>query len=93
MREQAFKSNLIVPTKKSRRSSKKLDTLFGSFIKFYQNKGLNFQKFSKGWLILCPFHDDRNPSLGVYRDGTTFCYACMKVYKLEDVFRAYGFLG
>jgi hypothetical protein len=72
-------------------TSAKISNVIESFLEFYQQKGLKFQKFGKGWLILCPFHDDTTPSLGIYRDGSAWCFACNKVYKLEAVLKAYGF--
>ena len=76
---------------RSRLSFQQVDTLIESFIEFYQNKGLKSQRFGKGWLVLCPFHHDRNPSLGIYRDGTAYCFVCKNTYKLEAVLRAYEF--
>lgn len=30
----------------------------------------------KGWLVRCPFHNDRHPSASIYRDGGFHCHAC-----------------
>ena len=79
------------PFKSKVSSLLKTEQIVESFIEFYQNKGLKLQRFYKGWLILCPFHDDKVPSLGFYKDGSTYCFSCRKVYKLGEVLRAYGF--
>jgi DNA polymerase I-like protein with 3'-5' exonuclease and polymerase domains len=35
--------------------------------------------------ILCPFHDDRNPSLQVYADGHYHCYGCGAHGEVEEL--------
>jgi 5S rRNA maturation endonuclease (ribonuclease M5) len=64
-----------------------------AFLEFYKNKGLTIKPWSKGWRILCPFHNDTEPSLGIYKDGGCYCFSwkCKKTYKLADVYKAYGF--
>jgi hypothetical protein len=84
-------SNVTNLKKKSILSKEKISKVIESFLEFYQNKGLKLHKFNRGWLILCPFHDDTNPSLGIFKDGTAYCFACRKTYKLEAVLRAYQF--
>jgi hypothetical protein len=37
--------------------------------------------------MLCPFHDDRKPSLLVYRDGWFICKACQARGTLETLYR------
>jgi hypothetical protein len=89
--DETLNANVTNLTKKSRLTFQKLGGLLEDFLLFYQSKGLKLQRFYKGWLILCPFHEDRDPSLGLYKDGSTFCFACKKPYKLEAVLRAYEF--
>jgi len=76
---------------KSRLSNTKLEAVTESFIEFYSQNHSKPKKFNRGWLILCPFHNDSDPSLAIYKDGTTWCFSCKKAYKLEAVLRAYGF--
>lgn len=35
-------------------------------------------------MVLCPFHDDTNPSMKVYREGWFYCFACDKGGDLID---------
>ncbi|MCI4454645.1 MAG: hypothetical protein JHC25_06870, partial [Thermodesulfobacterium sp.] len=88
---QDSKTIVSIQGPKSRLSSSKLETLIPSFIEFYSERHGKPKHFSKGWLILCPFHSDSDPSLGVYKDGSCWCFGCKKAYKLEAVLRAYGF--
>lgn len=30
----------------------------------------------RGSFCLCPFHDDRHPSMHIYKDNHAYCYAC-----------------
>jgi hypothetical protein len=89
---QPFNSNLTTQSQKSSLTLSRLDNLLQAFLEFYQNEtSLEPKEFYKGWLVLCPFHNDRNPSLGIYKDGSTYCYSCKKSYRLEAVLRAYEF--
>jgi replicative DNA helicase len=69
----------------------KIERIIESFLEFYEKNHGKPVKFYKGWLILCPFHNDTNPSFAIYKDGTTWCFGCQKAYKLEAVLKAYGF--
>lgn len=77
-------------------TSLKVEQIVDSFIEFYKQSHDKDQikRFYKGWLILCPFHDDTKPSLAVYQNGTTWCFSkkCWKPYKLKAVLKAYNFL-
>jgi replicative DNA helicase len=84
-------SNVVNFSNLSRLSFSKVSNVIDSFLEFYFRKELKSKKFAKGYLILCPFHDDTDPSLALYRDGTTWCFSCGKAYKLEAVLRSYGF--
>jgi DNA primase len=37
---------------------------------------------------LCPFHDDRTPSMHVYHDNHAFCFVCMKRADAIDIYMA-----
>ncbi|MCP9759179.1 hypothetical protein EGI20_07620 [Aquitalea sp. S1-19] len=43
---------------------------------YRQHFGDDMRSTSKGWLVCCPFHDDRHPSASIYRDGGFHCHAC-----------------
>jgi len=84
-------NNVVGFSKRSRLSEKRLQGIIDEFLSFLAE---NFQKpraFYKGWLISCPFHNDTDPSLAIYRDGSTWCFSCKKAYKLEAVLKAYKF--
>jgi 5S rRNA maturation endonuclease (ribonuclease M5)/DNA-binding NarL/FixJ family response regulator len=104
--DQTLNSNLTNSIKKSSPDNnfsylKKKDPrkFLDAFLEFYKNKGLTIRQWHKGWQILCPFHNDTEPSLGIFRDGGCYCFGCFneltrsngKTYKLSDVYKAYGF--
>ena len=62
-----------------------------NFIEFYKHNGGKIKKFRGGWLILCPYHSDSDPSLAIYLNGGCYCFACRKPYKLGAVMGAYGY--
>lgn len=35
--------------------------------------------------IVCPFHDDHDPSLAVYSDGNCYCFVCRSCIKEDDL--------
>jgi DNA primase len=40
---------------------------------------LEVRKRGQGYMALCPFHNDKNPSLRIYEDTNTFhCFGCHK---------------
>ena len=42
-----------------------------------QSKGIELKKNGKGWFGLCPFHEDKNPSLSVTPDKNLWrCFGC-----------------
>lgn len=42
-----------------------------------QNQGIDFDEDSKRFIVLCPFHDDHNPSAGIWKDSGYFrCFRC-----------------
>ncbi|MGB5987659.1 MAG: CHC2 zinc finger domain-containing protein [Desulfobacterales bacterium] len=42
-----------------------------------ESRGINLKKNGKGWFGLCPFHDDKNPSLSINPDQNLFqCFGC-----------------
>jgi 5S rRNA maturation endonuclease (ribonuclease M5) len=89
---QSYKNNLTTQTKKSSYFKAKDPAKFVfDFIEYYSNNVGKLKKFGKGWLILCPFHDDEDPSLALYKDGGCYCFACKETKKLAAVYKAYGF--
>jgi len=44
-----------------------------AFLEFYENQKLPLRKWYKGWRILCPFHNDTDPSLAIFKDGGCYC--------------------
>ena len=46
-------------------------------VELIEKLGVRLRKASKGYLELCPFHDDHNPSLSVNRErGLWHCFGC-----------------
>lgn len=42
-----------------------------------QNQGIDYEEDSKRFIVLCPFHDDHNPSGGIWKDSGYFrCFRC-----------------
>ena len=41
-----------------------------------QAAGVQLRKTGKNFVGLCPFHNDRSPSLVVYPENLWWCYAC-----------------
>jgi hypothetical protein len=39
-----------------------------------QGAGVQLQHAGRQLICRCPFHDDRNPSLGIYDDNTVYCF-------------------
>jgi len=40
-------------------------------------KGIHLKKNGKGWFGLCPFHDDKNPSLSINpKENLWQCFGC-----------------
>jgi hypothetical protein len=64
-----------------------------NFIEFYKHNNNNWKikKFRGGWLILCPYHSDSDPSLAIYKNGGCYCFACRKPYRLNAVMGYYGY--
>jgi len=50
-----------------------------------QAKGIKMKKNGKGWFGLCPFHNDKNPSLSV--NPSTNLWQCFGCGKGGDVIR------
>jgi 5S rRNA maturation endonuclease (ribonuclease M5) len=89
---QSYKNNLTTQTKKSSYFKPKDPAKFiEDFIEYYSINFGKLKKFGKGWLILCPFHNDNDPSLAIYKDGGCFCFACKEPKKLAAVYKAYHF--
>jgi 5S rRNA maturation endonuclease (ribonuclease M5) len=89
---QSYKNNLTTQTKKSSYFKPKDPAKFiEDFIEYYSINFGKLKKFGKGWLILCPFHADNDPSLAIYKDGGCFCFACKEPKKLAAVYKAYNF--
>jgi len=66
--------------------------IINNFIGFYKHTcNGKTKKFSGGWLILCPFHPDSDPSLAVYQSGVCYCFSCKRPYKLSAVMSSYGY--
>jgi 5S rRNA maturation endonuclease (ribonuclease M5)/predicted transcriptional regulator len=97
---QSYKNTLTTQNKKSRffkgkvLTSLKIEQILESFIEFYKKNHTKDQikYFYRGWVILCPFHDDHEPSLAIYKNGTTWCFSSKKAYKLKSVLAAYNFI-
>lgn len=50
-----------------------------SFLSVLEREGIEFKKVGREAIALCPWHDDRNPSLTVNDDkGFCFCFVCQK---------------
>ena len=48
-----------------------------NIVSFIEKQGINLQKSGKGYMGLCPFHDDKNPSLSVNeKEGVFHCFGC-----------------
>ncbi|MCP4568515.1 MAG: DNA primase, partial [FCB group bacterium] len=46
-------------------------------ISLIESKGISLKKNGKGYLGLCPFHDDKNPSLSVNPSTNLWqCFGC-----------------
>jgi 5S rRNA maturation endonuclease (ribonuclease M5) len=89
---QSYKNNLTTQTQKSSYFKPKDPGKFVvDFIEYYSINFGKLKKFGKGWLILCPFHADNDPSLAIYKDGSCFCFACKEPKKLAAVYKAYNF--
>lgn len=41
-----------------------------------ESKFPDVKKVGNGYMMLCPFHDDKNPSLSVFPEGNYHCFAC-----------------
>jgi DNA primase len=42
-----------------------------------RSRGIDVKQNGKGWFGLCPFHDDKNPSLSINPDKNLFqCFGC-----------------
>lgn len=53
-----------------------IEDIVRNFVEKYYRGPL--QKTSKGYLILCPFHQDSNPSCNLYDTGVFLCWSCEK---------------
>jgi len=60
-----------------------------------KNEGFDLQKNGNGWKLLCPFHDDKNPSLSIDDKKQLFhCFGCGKsgdVIKFVEYLHNYNF--
>jgi hypothetical protein len=46
--------------------------------------GHRAQRVRKGYMIKCPFHEDKNPSMLVFEDGRgAYCFGCNKYYPIS----------
>jgi hypothetical protein len=46
--------------------------------------GHRAQRVRKGYMIRCPFHEDKNPSMLVFEDGRgAYCFGCNKYYPIS----------
>jgi hypothetical protein len=45
-------------------------------VSIIENSGVQLRKAGSRHVGLCPFHDDRNPSLSVYPDNHFKCFSC-----------------
>ena len=55
--------------------------------------GLIIRRSGQQWSILCPFHDDRNPSAVLYPGDTGYCFTCQKPFDSIDLVRQVAGLG
>jgi len=56
----------------------------GVLDKILAKYGYRAQKTRKGYMIKCPFHDDKNPSMLVFEDGRgAYCFGCSKYYPIS----------
>lgn len=48
--------------------------------------GLDYREDDKRYITNCPFHDDSNPSLGIWKDSGYFlCFGCQETGDLADL--------
>ena len=45
------------------------------WLKVYQSK-LNLTKKGNGYISLCPYHNDHNPSFSIMSNGNFKCFSC-----------------
>jgi len=78
---------------KGRKEEQKVfNQIITNFIEFYKHTcNGKIKKFNGGWLILCPYHSDHDPSLAVYKNGFSYCFSCKRPYKLSAVMSSYGY--
>lgn len=63
-----------------------------SLISLLEADGHALKRSGNGWIMLCPFHEDRNPSCSVYeKDGKEkfFCHACQAAGDAADYLQRY----
>lgn len=52
-------------------------------------KGIEIRTQGQNEYILCPFHNDKNPSL-LINNYNTYCFACKQKYSFYDLLSQYG---
>jgi len=56
----------------------------GAVEEILRKYGYRSQKVRKGYMIKCPFHEDKNPSMLVFEDGRgAYCFGCNKYYPIS----------
>ena len=56
----------------------------GALDRILAKYGYRAQRTRKGYMIRCPFHDDKNPSMLVFEDGRgAYCFGCNKYYPIS----------